>query len=366
MLSQLKKSDFSYELPPELIAQRPLTQRGAARLLVLGAQQAQHARLRDLPDLVAPQDLLVVNDTKVVKARLHGRKASGGAAEFLLERLLDTQTALCQLKVSKAVAVGGLVSFGSYSAEVLGREGRFYRVRFDAPVEQVLDELGEVPLPPYIDRAADAADDSDYQTVFASTPGAVAAPTAGLHFDAELLSAFAAKGVAQARVTLHVGAGTFTPVRAERLVEHQMHAERFFVPAATRQAIAACRARGGRVIAVGTTVVRALESDALLAADCLGEQVISSEQTQLFITPGFTFRAVDALLTNFHLPESTLLMLVSAFGTREAFLAAYREAVNKRYRFFSYGDAMFIPACWAQSAAADGALSSSHQTEVPR
>ena len=336
-------ADFDYQLPDELIAQRPLAAREQARLLVLSASGREHRHIADLPDLLDAQDLLVVNDTKVVKARMRGHKETGGGVEFLLERLLDERCVLAQLRSSRAPRAGARLRFGEYSAQVTGRDERFFVLRFDADVQQVLQELGEVPLPPYIERAVDAQDDTDYQTPFAQSPGAVAAPTAGLHFGPALLARLAERGQRMTSVTLHVGAGTFTPVQTPRLQEHRMHAERLSVPRACWDEIEATRQRGGRVVAVGTTVVRALESAALDP---------QANVTDLFITPGYEFRVVDGLFTNFHLPQSTLLMLVSAFAGRSRVLDAYREAVCERYRFFSYGDAMFIPQRCAPEVAA--------------
>ena len=275
-------------------------------------------------------DLLVVNDSRVIKARLIARKDSGGRAEVLVERVRDENRALCQVRVSKPLKPGRWMTRDGHRIDVVERQGEFYLLDFNAPVVEYLDKYGQVPLPPYIGRRAEADDEERYQTVYATVPGAVAAPTAGLHFDTEVLDRLRDKGVGVGRVTLHVGAGTFQPVREEDLSRHRMHAERYAIPPATRKSLDECR---GRVVAVGTTVVRTLESAAATGDDC-GE-------TRLFITPGYRFRAVDALVTNFHLPQSTLLMLVSAFAGVEAVRRAYREAVQRRYRFFSYGDAMF-------------------------
>lgn len=336
----MRRADFSYELPTELIAQHPLATRSASRLLHLDGSDGglDDRQFTDLPDLLRPGDLLVVNDTRVIPARLFGRKASGGKLEMLLERLEGADEALCHLRASKPPREGTLVHFeGGLSAEVCGREQTLYRLRFDRDLMPVLEAHGHMPLPPYIDREDQAGDRERYQTVYAAAPGAVAAPTAGLHFDSGVLEQLAAAGVDRCSVTLHVGAGTFQPVRADDIREHVMHAEYIEVPESVCAAVARTRARGGRVVAVGTTVVRSLES-----AAASGELAPFAGMSDIFIYPGFGFRVVDAMLTNFHLPESTLLMLVSAFAGRDAVLAAYRHAVSQRYRFFSYGDAMFI------------------------
>lgn len=338
----MKKSDFHFDLPVELIAQAPLSERSASRLLVLDAVAATRAdrALRELPDLLAPGDLLVFNDTRVLPARLHGRKSSGGAVEILLERVTGSHEAIAQMRASKKPKAGGAIVLDDGSvAEVLGREGEFFRLRFadDEPLEKRLLKLGRMPLPPYIEREVDASDEARYQTVFAREPGAVAAPTAGLHFDAALLDRLAARGIAAGHITLHVGAGTFQPMRAERLEDHVMHREWLNVGAGLVEKIRRTRERGGRVIAVGTTVVRALES-----ATRDGVLEPFAGETQIFIFPGYRFTSVDGLLTNFHLSESTLLMLVCAFAGRDFMLDAYRHAVAERYRFFSYGDAMLI------------------------
>ncbi len=325
----MRRSDFHFSLPPELIAQQPAAQRSASRLLVLDGGTVRHCRFPSIVDLLRAGDLLVVNDTRVLKARVLARKDTGGRAELLVERI-DGDTALCQVRASKPLKAGRALLVGDRSVRVVGRCGDFYRLDFGEPVAGFLDAHGRVPLPPYIDRAAAPADEERYQTVYAAEPGAVAAPTAGLHFDQPLLRRLAAKGVQVAPITLHVGAGTFQPVRVEDLREHRMHSEHYAIPAPTRRAVEACR---GRVVAVGTTVVRSLEAAATAGAD--------EGETDLFITPGYRFRVVDALVTNFHLPESTLLMLVSAFAGVEPVRRAYREAVVRRYRFFSYGDAMF-------------------------
>jgi S-adenosylmethionine:tRNA ribosyltransferase-isomerase len=342
-LVTMLRSDFHYELPPSLIAQRPAAQRSASRLLCLepGGGLADRV-MADFAELLDPRDLLVFNDARVIPARLRGVKDSGGQVEVLIERVLSVQEALAQVRASKPPKAGShlQLAHGALVAEVLGREGEFYKLRFAVDdLQAALEQHGDLPLPPYIGHAPEDEDRSRYQTVFARVPGAVAAPTAGLHFDEALLAAIAARGVETGFVTLHVGAGTFQPVRVDDLAEHRMHAERVGVSAELAQRIAAARERGGRVVAVGTTVVRALET-------ATGEDGIAHAfdgETRLFITPGYRFRAVDALLTNFHLPESTLLMLVSAFGGHERVMAAYRHAVGQGYRFFSYGDAMFLP-----------------------
>lgn len=326
----MRRSDFRFDLPESLIAQRPLDERSASRLLVLAGDSVRHCQFDGLLDLLDPDDLLVVNDSRVIKARLIAHKDSGGHAEVLVERLVDRTRALCQVRVSKPLKPNRCLYQDGQRIDVVERDGEFYLLDFNAPVAEYLDAHGEVPLPPYIERPPDSADEDRYQTVYAAAPGAVAAPTAGLHFDDDLLDRLRAKGVGVASVTLHVGAGTFQPVRGDDLSRHRMHSERYAIPRATRQALDEC---DGRVVAVGTTVVRTLESAAATGNDC-GE-------TRLFITPGYRFRAVDALVTNFHLPESTLLMLVSAFAGVEPVRRAYEEAVERRYRFFSYGDAMF-------------------------
>jgi len=338
----LKKSDFNYELPRELIAQAPLAQRSASRLLLLppAPATAQDRMIRELPELLQPGDLLVFNDTRVLPARLFGRKESGGRVELLIERVLPGNEARAQLGVSKSPKAGArLLLDDGTGVTVLGRDGEFYLLRFegDDPVEKVLLRSGRMPLPPYMTREPDAADAERYQTVFAREPGAVAAPTAGLHFDEPLLAALRARGVGFGHVTLHVGAGTFQPMRAEHFHEHVMHSEWLNVGAELCEQIAATRAAGGRVIAVGTTVVRALES-----SFHEGRVRPFAGETRLFIFPGRQIRSVDALLTNFHLPESTLLMLVSAFAGHRRVMAAYAHAVRERYRFFSYGDAMLV------------------------
>jgi S-adenosylmethionine:tRNA ribosyltransferase-isomerase len=347
------RTDFTYELPPELIAQAPPPERSAGRMLVLDRATGAYAdrRVRDLPDLLAPGDLLVLNDTRVVAARVFGTKPSGGRVEMLLERPVGEREALVQMRASKPVRDGLEVSTQGGTIHVLAREDDLWRIRLPAPVLDFFDRWGQVPLPPYIQRPASDLDQQRYQTIFARERGAVAAPTASLHFDEPLLAELAARKVSLAFVTLHVGAGTFQPVRADDLESHVMHSERAAVSAATCEAITRARSAGRRVIAAGTTVVRALESAALSAiAPREGCEAPDTPlrlepwagETRLFIRPGFRFRVVDALLTNFHLPESTLLMLVCAFAGREPVLRAYRHAVEARYRFFSYGDAMLV------------------------
>ncbi|SHI15387.1 tRNA preQ1(34) S-adenosylmethionine ribosyltransferase-isomerase QueA [Pollutimonas bauzanensis] len=343
MNPSLELSQFNYELPQELIAQSPAAQRVESRLLHLDRRGSLHDRqFVDLPSLLRPKDLLVFNNTRVIKARLLGRKASGGKVEVLVERVTGASTALAHVKASKSPKAGGkLILAGAFAATVLGREGELFELEFPGRVLDLLEQYGATPLPPYIEHAAGQDDDERYQTVYAREPGAVAAPTAGLHFDQAMLEQLAGLGIAQAFVTLHVGAGTFQPVRAQRLSEHVMHAERYSVPPETIELLRATRAAGGRVVAVGTTSVRALESAALQASAAGAPGPIEGD-TRLFITPGYQFSWVDALLTNFHLPQSTLLMLVSALAGMEPIQRAYAHAVQSRYRFFSYGDAMFI------------------------
>jgi S-adenosylmethionine:tRNA ribosyltransferase-isomerase len=340
MRAIMRRADFHFDLPPALIAQEPVAERSASRLLALdGADGSlRDLQFRDLPALLSPGDLLVFNDTRVVPARVFGRKASGGRIELLLERVLTPTTALLQARSSKVLLPGGRVGLpGGESATLLNRDGDLFRMEFSCAVLDFFERHGEMPLPPYIARAAESHDRERYQTVYARAPGAVAAPTAGLHFDAPLFAALEARGVQRAFVTLHVGAGTFQPVRVDDIATHVMHPEWAHVPEAVCAAAAAARAAGARVVAVGTTVVRSLE-----AAAAGGELRPFTGDTRLFITPGYPFRAVDALVTNFHLPESTLLMLCAAFVGRERLLAAYRHAIAARYRFFSYGDAMFL------------------------
>jgi S-adenosylmethionine:tRNA ribosyltransferase-isomerase len=394
--ARVQRHDFAYDLPPELIAQTPLAERSASRLLVLegaeGRPVPRDRTMRDFPGLLSPGDLLVFNDTKVVAARLAGTKPSGGRMEIFLERVVGTQEAVVQLRASKPIREGLEVTTAGGVVRVLGREGDLWQVEFPGPALEFFEQWGDVPLPPYIHRAADANDRERYQSIFARERGAVAAPTASLHFDSQLIREIEALGVNRAFVTLHVGAGTFQPVRTDDLESHVMHAERVSVSAATCEAIERTRADGGRIVAIGTTVVRALESAALVAAGQDAAAAMStlrpngstsssaarasaatatptaataaavtaapttttasravrlpasgwSGETRLFIRPGFNFQVTDALLTNFHLPESTLLMLVCAFAGRDPVLAAYEHAVRARYRFFSYGDAMFL------------------------
>ncbi|MEH6420872.1 tRNA preQ1(34) S-adenosylmethionine ribosyltransferase-isomerase QueA [Pseudomonas sp. CGJS7] len=340
----MKKSDFNYELPPELIAQAPLAERSASRLLVVPpAPAAREDRVfRDLPQLLQPGDLLVFNDTRVIPARLFGQKSTGGRVEILIERLLGGSEARAQLGVSKSPKEGARIALDAGGeAEVLGRDGEFYRLRFHVPesLEQWLLHAGRLPLPPYIQREPGQDDAERYQTVFAREIGAVAAPTAGLHFDEDLLAQLRERGVQFGHVTLHVGAGTFQPVRADSLDQHVMHSEWLNVGAGLIDQIRRTRAAGGRVIAVGTTVVRALESATRQGG---GELQPFAGETRLFILPGYKIRSVDALITNFHLPESTLLMLVSAFVGKQTMFDAYAHAIAQRYRFFSYGDAMLL------------------------
>lgn len=338
----MKKSDFHYELPPELIAQAPLPERSASRLLVVPPAPDAFAdrTMRDLPSFVRPGDLLVFNDTRVIPARLHGQKDTGGRVEILLERVTGAHEVRAQIGASKSPREGSGIRLDEGTRlTVLGREGEFYRLRFetDEPLDKVLLRAGRMPLPPYIERSADITDEERYQTVFARHTGAVAAPTAGLHFDEALLQALQNRGAEFGHVTLHVGAGTFQPIRADHVKDHVMHSEWLNVGAELCAQIARVRAAGGRVIAVGTTVVRALET----AWREDGVQPYAGE-TRIFIFPGYRIRSVEALVTNFHLPESTLLMLVSAFAGRERILTAYAHAVRQKYRFFSYGDAMLL------------------------
>jgi S-adenosylmethionine:tRNA ribosyltransferase-isomerase len=349
-------ADFDFTLPESLIAQHPAAERSASRLLDGTGEQPVDRIFRDLPGLLEPGDLLVFNDTQVVKARIFGQKASGGQLELLIERVLlphealdgSGQEVVAHIRVSKKPLPGGLLHLagglqgGGFDAVFLGRwpdeKGQLFHLRLQGPEGEdpytLMARHGHVPLPPYITHGDDAEDERRYQTVFARVPGAVAAPTAALHFDEGVLAALDARGVQRASVTLHVGAGTFAPMKTERIEEHVMHHERYAIPAETVQAIADCRARGGRVVAVGTTTVRTLESWAKTGA--------RQGDTDIFITPGFEFGVVDTLITNFHLPRSTLMMLVSAFAGHEHIMALYRHAVAQRYRFFSYGDSMLL------------------------
>lgn len=339
---QMKTSDFEFDLPEHLIAQHPLPERSASRLLSLGRHDGVLAdrRFADLPELLRPDDLLVFNNTRVIPARLWAAKASGGRVEIMIERLVDVHTALAQLRANRKPVIGTeLVVEDGTRLQVAGREGEFWRLQApdgrDWPA--LLDAIGHMPLPPYIERSDEAEDRERYQTVYGQVPGAVAAPTAGLHFDQTLLARIDAMGVRRAFCTLHVGAGTFQPVRAENIEDHVMHAEWLRVDQDLVDAVAETRRRGGRVIAVGTTAVRSLET-----AAASGQLQAYTGDSRLFIYPGYEFRVVDGLITNFHLSGSTLIMLVSAFAGREAVLNAYRHAVAREYRFFSYGDAMFI------------------------
>ncbi|CAG2261971.1 MULTISPECIES: tRNA preQ1(34) S-adenosylmethionine ribosyltransferase-isomerase QueA [Burkholderia] len=340
-------SDFDFNLPPELIAQTALPDRTASRLLEVD-RTVEPARLVDrhfaeLPACIAPGDLLVFNDTKVLKARFFGQKASGGKIEVLIERVTGTHTALAQIRASKSPGAGTTLRLAdAFDVTVGERVEPFFTLHFPAPCLDLIEQYGRLPLPPYIEHDPDATDETRYQTVYASNPGAVAAPTAGLHFDQPLLEKLDAMGVERATLTLHVGAGTFQPVRVDNIAEHKMHSEWYDLPQSLVDRIAATRARGGNVIAVGTTSMRALEA-AARSADEAGRALAATQaETDIFITPGYRFRVVDRLVTNFHLPKSTLLMLVSAFAGVETIRAAYRHAIAERYRFFSYGDAMLL------------------------
>ena len=334
----LTLADFDYPLPPDRIAQAPLPDRAASRLLVLQGDRITDSVVRELPRCLQAGDLLVFNDSRVIHARLFGAKATGGRVEVLVERVIGASEVLAMVRASKTPQAGSTILLdGGITVTVVGRAGEFFHLRFDGDALELIERHGRLPLPPYIDRAADGVDESRYQTVYAREPGSVAAPTAGLHFDQSLLDNLAGQGIGLAWVTLHVGAGTFQPVRVENLDEHVMHREWWVVPQATVDAVSAARARGGRVVAVGTTALRALES-----AAAEGQLRAGSDETGLFIRPGYRFKAIDALMTNFHLPKSTLLMLVSALGGVEPIRAAYRHAIDQGYRFFSYGDAMLI------------------------
>jgi len=336
----MQVADFFFQLPDALIARHPLAERRASRLLVLEGETGKlsHCNFADLLDHVRPGDLMVFNNTRVIPARLFGQKATGGKLEILVERVVGNRSVLAHVRSSKSPKAGSKILLdGGGEAEMIARHDALFELEFDEDVLPLLERIGHMPLPPYIDRPDDAADRERYQTVYAQRAGAVAAPTAGLHFDEALLQTLRESGVETAYVTLHVGAGTFQPVRVERIEEHHMHREWLEVGQDVVDAVAACRSRGGRVIAVGTTSVRSLET---AARD--GELKPFSGDTDIFIYPGKSFHVVDALVTNFHLPESTLLMLVSAFAGYQETMAAYAEAVAQRYRFFSYGDAMFI------------------------
>ena len=334
-------ADFDYDLSAALIAQAPAASRSGSRLLHVDGARLADRRFTDLPKLLGPGDLVVMNDTRVINARIRGRKTTGGHVEMLVERITGNASALVQMKASHPPAPGAEIALAADArAVVVSREGRFFSLHFDGTGDLVswLSQHGEVPLPPYITHRPDAADAERYQTVYAREPGAVAAPTAGLHFDQALLAALERRGIARAFVTLHVGAGTFQPVQTETIEEHRMHAERYAIPRQTADAIADARARDGRVVAVGTTSLRALEA----AAHDDGGVTAGAGETALFITPGYRFRVVDRLLTNFHLPKSTLLMLVCAFAGYDVIRAAYSHAIGARYRFMSYGDAMLL------------------------
>ena len=340
----MQLSDFNYDLPPDLIAQHPLANRTDSRLLEVCPSGLEAAQLIDrqfkaILDLIKPGDLLVFNDTKVIPARLHGKKETGGNVELLIERISGDKQAWVQIRASKVPKTGSIVHVynqagETFPVEMIGYDGRFYEVLFPENVFTLLERFGELPLPPYIEHQPDGEDAQRYQTVLAKNPGAVAAPTAGLHFDEAILKQLSDLGIQRATVTLHVGAGTFTPVREEDLSKHKMHHEWFSIPEETLLVIEETHSKGGRVIAVGTTSLRALESQALTQK--------TRGETNLFITPGFQFKTVDCLLTNFHLPKSTLLMLVSAFAGMDNIRAAYQHAIQEKYRFFSYGDAMFL------------------------
>jgi S-adenosylmethionine:tRNA ribosyltransferase-isomerase len=342
----MNTSDFDFLLPPELIAQHPAAVRSSSRLLDGRLASPVDRTFHELPNLLEAGDLLVFNDTQVVKARLFGEKATGGKLELLVERVLDPalhqNEVIAHMRVSKKPQIGSVLRMaggreGGFSATLMGRAGtnnELFRFRFSGDPYKLMAAHGHVPLPPYIEHADDADDESRYQTVFAKHPGAVAAPTAALHFDEGVLAALAAQGVETASVTLHVGAGTFQPMKTEKISDHVMHYERYAIPAVTLEAISACKARGGRLVAVGTTTVRTLETYAKTKQQ--------SGDTNIFITPGFKFQMVDLLLTNFHLPKSTLMMLVSAFAGYEQVMSLYAHAIKNQYRFFSYGDAMLL------------------------
>ena len=347
-MTSLTVDDFDFFLPPELIAQHPAPQRGGSRLLAvragIGGGVFDDLLFADLPNLLRAGDLLVFNDTRVIKARFFGNKESGGRVEVMLERILNNRQALCQIRASKAPKTGTRLRLAdAFDVVMSGRAGSDNDLFVLDLIDQdnfweVAETWGQLPLPPYIEHPADAGDETRYQTVYARAPGAVAAPTAGLHFSEDMLATLEQQGVASAFVTLHVGAGTYRPVRVHNIAEHRMHSERYEIPATTAAAVATTRARGGRVISVGTTSLRALES----AAQADGTLIAGNGDTDIFITPGYRFKVVDRLLTNFHLPKSTLLMLVSAFAGHASIRAAYAHAVAERYRFFSYGDAMFL------------------------
>ncbi|WP_440055029.1 tRNA preQ1(34) S-adenosylmethionine ribosyltransferase-isomerase QueA [Pseudoalteromonas sp. T1lg65] len=340
----MRVADFSFELPDELIARHPKQDRSSSRLLTLNGNtgEIQHKIFKDILEMINPEDLMIFNNTKVIPARMFGQKASGGKLEVLVERVIDEHTVLAHVRASKSPKAGAkIILEGQAEATMVQRHGELFELRFsgEQDVLSILENIGHMPLPPYIDRPDDEQDKERYQTVYSEKPGAVAAPTAGLHFDDSLMSALKAKGVDMAFVTLHVGAGTFQPVRVDSVEEHKMHSEYIEVPEDVVEAINRAKARGGRVIAVGTTSVRSLES----AAKANGGEIASLYgDTDIFIYPGYEFKVVDAMITNFHLPESTLIMLVSAFAGQDNIMNAYQVAIEQRYRFFSYGDAMFL------------------------
>ena len=340
----LTVDDFDFPLPPELIAQHPATERSGSRLLHVCGQQQIDRQFAELPTLLRTDDLLVFNDTRVIKARFFGQKETGGQVEVLLERIIDDSHAIAQIRASKSPKPGTRLTLAeAFDVVVTGRagaSGEFFALElvYRSNLWELAEQFGKLPLPPYIEHPAAGADEARYQTVYAREPGAVAAPTAGLHFDEAMLATLRAQGVQTAFLTLHVGAGTYQPVRVDKIADHRMHSERFEIPLATAAAIAATHAKGGRVIAVGTTSLRALES----AGNPDGSVRSGPAETSIFITPGYRFKVVDRLITNFHLPKSTLLMLVSAFAGYDNIRAAYAHAVAERYRFFSYGDAMLL------------------------
>lgn len=340
----MKTRDFDFYLPPKLIAQSPTKQRASSQMLYLDGTNGKLADVMfaDLPNYLREDDVVVFNDTRVIKARLFGKKDSGGNVEVMIERVLDDQHVLAAIRASHAPKPGSrLLLADAIPVTILSREQSFYTLLFEhnKTVSELLDQFGHLPLPPYISRSANSVDETRYQTIFAKNTGAVAAPTAGLHFDELMLTKLQKTGVVTAYITLHVGAGTFQPVRAENINDHKMHSEFFFIPDETVEAVKHCKAKGGRVLAVGTTSLRALEAS---AAGNQGELKPGHGETSIFITPGYRFHVIDRLLTNFHLPQSTLLMLVSAFGGMENIRRAYQHAITQRYRFFSYGDAMLI------------------------
>jgi len=356
-------SDFDYMLPAELIAQEPARARTASRLLHVAGDTLEDRAFRDLPELIEPHDLVVFNDTRVIRARLFGRKPTGGRVEALIERIVERNEAWSQIRASHMPQIESTLRFDDgTAATVVARDRRLFRLRFDIeePLVDWLERHGEVPLPPYITHAATAADAERYQTVYARKPGAVAAPTAGLHFDDAMLAALRGRGASLAFITLHVGAGTFAPFEPEHLTKHRMHTEWYEIPSATAEAIESTHAKGGRIAAVGTTTLRALES----AVDAKGIVPAGSRETDLFITPGFRFGVVDRLLTNFHLPKSTLLMLVSAFAGMTTMRRAYAHAIEQRYRFFSYGDAMLIEGAAKADAARERQRNGASDTSI--